>query len=215
MAGVALVCTGAAESSQKFDQPAAGARSPRNASYDIDVTLEPGDRSLHGRERIHWRNISANPTSELQFHLYWNAFRNAESTWLRERRLGGNTNTPRPDAWGWTDIRSLRVIMPDRIDVLTPLLHYIAPDDGNTADKTVAAVPLPHPVAPERSDRHRDRMEREDSAAILAHRLHRRLLLLRPVVSQARRARRHGLEHTPVPFGDGVLLRLRRRTTFA
>ena len=148
VAGVALVCTGAAESSQKFDQPVAGARSPRNASYDIDVTLEPGDRSLHGRERIHWRNISANPTSELQLHLYWNAFRNAESTWLRERRLGGNTNTPRPDAWGWADIRSLRVIMPDRIDVLTPLLHYIAPDDGNTADKTVAAVPLPHPVAP-------------------------------------------------------------------
>ena len=148
MAGVALLCTGAAESSQKFDQPVAGARSPRNASYDIDVTLEPGDRSLHGRERIHWRNISANPTSELQLHLYWNAFRNAESTWLRERRLGGNTNTPRPDAWGWADIRSLRVIMPDRIDVLTPLLHYIAPDDGNTADKTVAAVPLPHPVAP-------------------------------------------------------------------
>src|SRR5204863_5466825 len=98
-------------------------------------------------ERIHWRNISAHPTSELQLHLYWNAFRNAESTWLRERRLGGNTNTPRPDAWGWTDIRSLRVITPGRTDVLTSGLHYIAPDDGNTADKTVAALPLPRPVA--------------------------------------------------------------------
>ena len=69
---------------------------------------------------------------------------------------------------------------------------------------------LPQPVAPERNDRHRDRMEREDPAAIRAHRLHRRLLLLRPVVSQARRAGRRGLEHPPVPFGDGVLLRLRR-----
>src|SRR5207247_7256954 len=142
------VCTGVAESSQKFDKAAPGAESPRNASYDIDVRLEPTDHSLHGTERIRWRNISAHPTSELQFHLYWNAWRNAESTWLRERRLGGNSNTPRPDAWGWTDIRSLRVITPGRTDVLTSGLHYIAPDDGNTADKTVAALPLPRPVAP-------------------------------------------------------------------
>ena len=102
IAAVVFVCTDGAESAQSFDQPLPGARSPRNASYDIDVRLEPADRSLHGTERIHWRNISANPTSELQFHLYWNAWRNAESTWLRERRLGGNTTTPRTDAWGWT-----------------------------------------------------------------------------------------------------------------
>jgi hypothetical protein len=87
---VALVLSTTLDGSQKFDQPASGARSPRNANYEIDVRLEPGDRTLHGRERIRWRNISANPTSELQFHLYWNAWRNAESTWLRERRLGGN-----------------------------------------------------------------------------------------------------------------------------
>jgi hypothetical protein len=148
VAAVAAALTSEVSGSQRFDQPAPGARSPRNASYDIDVRLEPADRSLHGHERIRWRNISANPTSELQFHLYWNAWRNAESTWLRERRLGGNTNTPRPDAWGWTDIRLLRVITPGRIDELTPRLHYISPDDGNTADRTVAAVPLPRPVAP-------------------------------------------------------------------
>jgi len=146
--GLVLLCTDAAESAQKFDQPSAGARSPRNASYDIDVRLEPTDHSLHGTERIQWRNISANPTSELQFHLYWNAWRNAESTWMRERRLGGNTNTPRNDAWGWTDIRILRIRWPDHIDNLTPRLHFIAPDDGNTADMTVASVPLPRPVAP-------------------------------------------------------------------
>src|SRR6185312_16312975 len=91
IAAAVLVLTSIASASQRFDQPLPGARSPRNASYDIDVRLEPADRSLHGRERIHWRNVSANPTSELQLHLYWNAWRNAESTWLRERRLGGNT----------------------------------------------------------------------------------------------------------------------------
>jgi peptidase M1-like protein len=134
--------------SQRYDQPLPGARSPRNASYDIEVRLEPSDRSLRGHERVRWRNISANPTSELQFHLYWNAWRNAESTWLRERRLGGNTTTPRPDAWGATDIRSLRIVTPGHADELTPRLHFIAPDDGNTADQTVASLPLPRPVAP-------------------------------------------------------------------
>jgi aminopeptidase N len=148
IAAAALALASGAAGSQRFDQPLAGARSARNASYDIDVRLEPADRSLHGRERIHWRNVSANPTSELQFHLYWNAWRNAESTWLRERRLGGNTNTPRPDAWGWTDIRALRVTTPGRVEDLTPRLHYISPDDGNTADRTVATVPLPRPVGP-------------------------------------------------------------------
>ena len=144
---VALMLSTTLDGSQKFDQPAPGARSPRNANYDIDVRLEPGDRTLHGRERIRWRNISANPTSELQFHLYWNAWRNAESTWLRERRLGGNATTPRADAWGWTDIKALHVTL-DRSHDLGSNVRFIAPDDGNTADRTVAAVSLPQPVPP-------------------------------------------------------------------
>ena len=144
---VMLVISPSLNASQKFDQPAAGTRSPRNASYDIDVRLEPRDRTLHGHERIHWRNISARATSELQFHLYWNAWRNAESTWLRERRLGGNMNTPRPDAWGWTDLRSLRVTL-DRAYDLASSVRFLASDDGNAADRTVATVALPQPVEP-------------------------------------------------------------------
>src|SRR6185369_7476092 len=144
---MAFVLSTTLDGSQKFDQPAPGARSPRNANYEIDVRLEPGDRTLHGRERIRWRNISANPTSELQFHLYWNAWRNAESTWLRERRLGGNGTTPRPDAWGSTDIKALHVTL-DRSYDLGSNVRFIAPDDGNTADRTVAAVSLPQPVPP-------------------------------------------------------------------
>ena len=69
-------------------------RSPRNASYDIDVRLDHAARTLTGHETIQWRNITANSTSELQFHLYWNAWRNLESTWLRERQLRGNFTSP-------------------------------------------------------------------------------------------------------------------------
>jgi len=145
VAVVVAVLSTVLEGSQKFDQPAPGARSPRNANYEIDVRLDPSGRMLHGRERIRWRNISANQTSELQFHLYWNAWRDGESTWLRERRLAGNTTTPRSDAWASTDIQSLRVTL-DRGYDLRQSLRFISPDDGNTADKTVAAVSLPQPV---------------------------------------------------------------------
>src|SRR5690348_10568548 len=72
---------------QTFDQPAPGARSPRNANYQIDVRLDPATRTVSGRERIVWRNISNRSTRELQFHLYWNAFRDPSSTWLSEARL--------------------------------------------------------------------------------------------------------------------------------
>ena len=164
---------------QRMDQPAAGAHSPRNASYDIDVRLDHAARTLTGREAIRWRNISRGPARELQFHLYWNAWRNLESTFMRERRLAGTTTPPRDDAWGSIDITRLRVRQgareggagpgfggaggdragdsardngggsaarnPPDVD-LTSRMHFIAPDDGNAADRTVMAVPLPFAV---------------------------------------------------------------------
>jgi len=162
---------------QRFDRPQPGARSPRNANYDIDVTLDHAARSLTGRETIRWRNISANPTSELQFHLYWNAWRNLDSTWLRERRLAGDSTPPRADAWGSIDVTRLRVRRPARTDGsfggirtnpsfavqteglngesntgwidLTSEQRFLAPDDGNAEDRTVMGVPLPFAVQPQ------------------------------------------------------------------
>jgi hypothetical protein len=44
---------------QAFDLPASGSRSPRNASYDIDVRLGHRARTLRGRQTLRWRNISS------------------------------------------------------------------------------------------------------------------------------------------------------------
>jgi hypothetical protein len=144
-----LDLVGAQASVQSFDGPEPGARSPRNASYDIDVRLDHDARTLIGRETIRWRNISRRPTSELQFHLYWNAWRDAESSWMRERRLAGNTRAPREDAWSRIDVTALRVKQPDGAIVdLTQHQRFIAPDDGNAADRTVMTVPLPFSVEP-------------------------------------------------------------------
>src|SRR5687768_14003870 len=146
---MAAVSGGSAAQTQTFDAPEPGARSPRNANYTIDVRLDHGGRALSGRETIRWRNISSQPASELQFHLYWNAWRNLESTWLRERRLLPTFTRPRDDAWGSMDVRVLRVRAPNGATVdLTSQLRHIAPDDGNAEDRTVISVPLPSTVQP-------------------------------------------------------------------
>ena len=63
--------------------------SPRNANYEIDVKLDPTSKMLEARQTITWRNIQDQPTDELWFHIYWNAWKNNRSTWLLESRLRG------------------------------------------------------------------------------------------------------------------------------
>lgn len=129
------------------------ALSPRNANYTIDATLDPASRTITGRAVITWRNITSKPAPDVRLHLYWNAWRNAQSTWLRERRLAGADaalfNRPERD-WAAIDLSSLRVLgvgSATPIDLL-PASRFVAPDDGNADDRTLLAVPLPSPVGP-------------------------------------------------------------------
>jgi hypothetical protein len=126
--------------------------SPRNANYSIDARLNPSSRTITGSELITWRNISTKTATELQFHLYWNAWRDNRSTWLREASLGANRplTDPRERDWGRIDVSSIALVAGDGFAAsdLTALKHFIAPDDGNPDDQTVMAVPLPQPVAP-------------------------------------------------------------------
>ena len=64
--------------------------SPRNASYTLKAILDPASHMIHGSGKLTWRNISKNATSELQLHLYWNAWRDEKSSWMREQALGRN-----------------------------------------------------------------------------------------------------------------------------
>src|SRR4051795_461316 len=91
---------------------AASARSPRNASYAITARLDPGSRTIAGSEILTWRNTASIPATTLRFHLYYNAWRNSESTWMRERRLTGDTalDARPPDDWSWMDVTSVRLI---------------------------------------------------------------------------------------------------------
>ena len=128
-----------------------GPPSPRNANYSIDVRLDPERRTLTGREVLTWRNTSNITTSELQFHLYYNAWKNTQSTWMRENLLGRNRGLQRrpQDAWGWIEVTAVRLLgVGDAPPIDLTERAYISPDDGNPEDETVMAVPLPRPVAP-------------------------------------------------------------------
>ena len=127
--------------------------STRNANYSIDVELDPATRTLQGREVLTWRNITTQPATELQFHLYYNAWTNDRSTWMGERALspwGRDQSAPRRGDWGWIDVTAIRLLTsaPAPFTDLTASRHFLAPDDGNPDDRTVMRVPLPRPVRP-------------------------------------------------------------------
>jgi hypothetical protein len=159
----AIVVAVTARQQPPVEQPSAGgptspppvatdARSPRNASYEIDARLDEAAKTIRGKETIRWRNITDLPTNELQFHLYWNAWRDTESTWLRERRIAGLFTPPQADAWSTMDVTSLRLREASgQTRDLTKDMRFIAPDDGNTKDRTVMSVPLGRSVGPNES----------------------------------------------------------------
>ena len=131
---------------------AASSQSPRNANYDIEARLDDDAKTIRGRETIRWRNITDQATTELQFHLYWNAWRDAESTWLRERRMAGLYTPPRADAWSSTDVTALRLRDESgEMRDVTSHMRFIAPDDGNTRDRTVMSVPIGRNIGPNES----------------------------------------------------------------
>ena len=131
--------------------PEPNALSPRNASYRITARLDPSTRTLTGDELLTWRNTSSVSATSLQFHLYYNAWRNTRSTWMRERTMAGGTDlAERPEAdWGWIDVISVRIAgSTGSGGDVTSRLRFIAPDDGNGDDRTVVELPLDTPVAP-------------------------------------------------------------------
>jgi hypothetical protein len=100
---------------------------------------------IEGRESLLWFNKSPDTITELQFHLYLNAFKNEKSTFFRES--GGQLRGDRfaPGEWGGIDIKEMRI---ENGEDLTPKIEFIHPDDNNADDQTVVRVPLSKPLKP-------------------------------------------------------------------
>jgi hypothetical protein len=151
IAGLLLVPLGdarpAAQTPQPSDRPALSART---ASYRINARLDVAHRTIAGDEVLTWRNTTARAAATLQFHLYYNAWRDDRSTWMRERRLAepSATTDVRPGDWSSIDLSTFTITSGGRSRDVKSRLRYIAPDDGNADDRTVVEVPLETPVAP-------------------------------------------------------------------
>jgi hypothetical protein len=119
--------------------------------YSIDVGLDAEARQLVGKEKLIWLNDSRDEIRELQFHLYLNAFKNADSTYMVEakrQQKGFGEGIDRFDFehWGFIDVNSMRIAGGED---LTERIEFIQPDDGNPYDQTVMRVALPQPIRPQ------------------------------------------------------------------
>ncbi len=123
------------------------ALSPRIANYEIKAKLNHVDRTIKGIEKLNWRNTSQDVITELQFHMYLNAFKNNQSTFMTEggSRIGGLRNDSNENVWGYVDIE---YIADEDDNVLSKSLEYIQPDDDNKKDQTVISVQLQKPLLP-------------------------------------------------------------------
>ncbi len=137
------------------------ALSARNANYDIDVRLDTERKILDGREILTWTNTTEHPAPDLQFHLYYNAWRNTESSFLRSVRYRSRDFTDRgDDEWAYSDVKLVQLLgdsgsaekqpaeAPEGQPATVLVPEFIQPDDGNPHDRTVMRVTLPEPVAP-------------------------------------------------------------------
>ncbi len=140
-------CTALAQQSTLENRPVLFSQplSPRIAGYDIRVRLDTEKRLLHGKEILHWRNDSKDVIRDLQFHLYLNAFRNSESTFMKESGGVSRGNKIDKDGWGFSKINS--VTLPNGEELIKNM-EFIHPDDDNEHDKTVVRIELNKPLPP-------------------------------------------------------------------
>jgi aminopeptidase N len=104
------------------------------ASYQIEVSLDPQGKTLSGRETITYANHTGRPIPDLVFHLYLNAFRDENSTFLQESRGVGRGQVFDSQHNGWIEISRLRIKDGPALKI-EPL-----------GDGTLARAGLPQPV---------------------------------------------------------------------
>lgn len=123
-----------------------GMLSDRVVRYEIDAKLDPIKHTITGKQRLTWRNRSAQPVCSVYLHLYLNAFEGPGSTFMTEQRnlrFGFRSEVAVGDGeWGFIELKRVQQggqAVPWR---------FVQPDGGPSTDRTVARLDLPAPVAP-------------------------------------------------------------------
>jgi len=120
--------------------------------YKISAKLDPVSKKITGHYTLTWWNHTEDSIPDLYFHLYLNAFKNMDSTFLPEASVSRRhellkdwTTKPEEQKWGWVDVDKIQIV--GGAD-LTRAITYVHPDDGNASDQSVMRVALPTPIPP-------------------------------------------------------------------
>ncbi|HJR72939.1 MAG TPA: M1 family metallopeptidase [Luteimonas sp.] len=120
--------------------------SDRVVRYEIQAALDPVKHTIDGKQKLTWRNRSAQPVCAVYLHLYLNAFESANSTFMTEQRnlsFAFRSDVPIEDGdWGYSRLQKVQ-------QSGQPVKwRYVQPDGGPSTDRTVVRLDLPQPVAP-------------------------------------------------------------------
>ena len=120
--------------------------------YKMTARLDPATQTIKGHYTLRWWNHTTDTIPDLYFHLYLNAFKNLDSTFIREGTISRRrdllkdwTSKPEEAKWGWVDVDRIRIV--DGPD-LGEAKSFVHPDDDNALDQTVLRVALPKPIPP-------------------------------------------------------------------
>ena len=118
--------------------------SARNANYNIKLTLDEAGKKIAATQSVQFTNHSPEPISVLRFYMYFNSFKNTESTFLKgaENIFGQSFTDRKAEDWGWIEVQKIACKGVD----LSEKKHYIQLDDGNLGDESVLEVPLLQPI---------------------------------------------------------------------
>ena len=113
------------------------------ANYKMDVTLDVVNKRVTGKMQLSWTNATQFPATELQFHLYYNAWRNNKSSYFNSVRYHDfDLSDFGEDDWGYCDIQTMEILSNASFiaEDVASVLEFIQPDDGNSFDRTVARL---------------------------------------------------------------------------
>lgn len=121
------------------------ALSDRIVNYHIQVNLNEELNVLEGDQVITWRNPGKQQVQDLYLHLYANAFKSPQTTFMQESGGKLRSDQATANSEGYINLTSLESMEGES---LLPRLKFVSPDDGNHEDYTVATFRLLEPVAP-------------------------------------------------------------------
>ncbi len=112
------------------------------ASYSLEARLDDAAKTITGKGTLTWTNASAQPTRELYFHLYLNAFKNDRTLFLRSP-FGAGRSGEHASEWGYIDVQRMTVRELGGVEIWSEAEKH---SPGDADDQTDIRVPLPSDI---------------------------------------------------------------------